>query len=237
MCSRSALATPEVARHRFEPAARQIARRKVVAHDGVERVDRARARAPCSGRAAAWTGSRSPRRADGAAQPAAGCGPDASRHAQSRARRIEERQIEAVQVVILDHVGIDRRAGARRTGARRSASSSSSCPRQIERLARPSRSRSAMRKMRSRSESSPVVSRSNCARAARRTPRSRKYVRPEATRYCSSGGSASTEAFAELAQVRERCAASAAARASQDGVSRAGARRRRAPDSGAHPAP
>ncbi len=46
-------------------------------------------------------------------------------------------------------------------------------------------------KMRSRRASRPVVSRSNCRRCSSSNGRSRKYVRPVATRYCSSGGSTS----------------------------------------------
>jgi len=75
---------------------------------------------------------------------------------------------------------------------RRPASAASPSPWASRTSVRPSGSLSATRKMRCWPGSSPVVSRSNCSRRRSSKPRSRKYVRPEAMRYCSSGGGAST---------------------------------------------
>ena len=166
MCSRSSRGEPEVARDRLEAVAGQVARREVVAEHGVERVDQlaagdgvadaAQRRCPARGRRAAAGRWRRP-------------GPtgatERERDAEHARAALEERQIEAVQVVVLDHVRI---AGARRArpGARSAPPRRADRRRAASRISvAPSGSRTAMRKIRSRAGSRPVVSRSSWSAA------------------------------------------------------------------------
>ena len=110
-------------------------------------------------------------------------------HAEPRRATHEERQVEAEDVVVLEHVGIARLHQLDEALAAAAVSPSADDSRHAR---QPRLSRMLIMKMRSRSSSSPVVSRSNCMRSRSSNAMSLKYVRPLRIRNCSIGGQTRT---------------------------------------------